>query len=187
MAAQIIWKKKSIHPLKKTKNKKKTPSITHAAETSPQMNPRLSFPVRFNGDPTKYKGFILQCSMFLDQQPTLYSTEAGKIAFVCSLLTGKAWEWITAVWRDDDIAFPSNESFIQKLCNVFDHPDKGKEAGDRLLELTQWTAAEYALKFRTLSAQTVWVNNTLKVLFRRGLSHELQAELACRDEGRNLD
>ena len=41
--------------------------------------------------------------------------------------------------------------------------------------------------FGTLAAQTSWVNDTLKVIFRRGLTHELQSELACRDEGRNLD
>lgn len=47
--------------------------------------------------------------------------------------------------------------------------------------------AEHALAFRTLTAQTSWVNDTLKALFRRGLSHEMQSELACRDEGRDLD
>lgn len=48
-------------------------------------------------------------------------------------------------------------------------------------------AAEYALAFRTLAAQTNWVSDTLKVCFRRGLSHELQTELACRDEGKSLE
>lgn len=48
-------------------------------------------------------------------------------------------------------------------------------------------AAEYALLFCTLVAQTNWAEDTLKLLFRRGLSLELQAELACRDEGRSLN
>lgn len=39
----------------------------------------------------------------------------------------------------------------------------------------------------TLSAQTTWVSDTLKVLFRKGLSHELKSELACHDEGRDLN
>jgi len=163
--------------------------ITHAAETPPLGNPRLSLPEKFDGDPIKCKGFILQCSLFISQQPALYTTEAGKIAFVCSLFTGKALEWITAVWREDGSAFPSFDSFMQRFWEVFDHPSEGKGAGDRLMELTQGrrTAAEYAFAFQTLAAQTNWVSDTLKVLFRRGLSHELQAELACRDEGRNLD
>jgi len=78
---------------------------------------------------------------------------------------------------------------MQQFHEVFDHPNEGKSAGDRLLELSQGrrTASEYALIFRTLAAQTMWVSDTLKVLFRKGLSHELQSELACRDEGRDLN
>lgn len=69
------------------------------------------------------------------------------------------------------------------VWEVFEHSKEGKGAGDRLLKLTQGrsTAAEYALTFRTLAAQTDWTHGALKVIFRRGLSHELQAELACRD------
>lgn len=48
------------------------------------------------------------------------------------------------------------------------------------------SAADYVHAFRTFGAQTVWVDDTLKVLFRKGLNPEMQLELACRDEGRNL-
>ncbi len=60
--------------------------------------------------------------------------------------------------------------------------------GDQLLTLSQGrkSAAEYALSFRTLAAQTTWVEDTLKLLFRRGLNLELQSELACSDEGKSL-
>ncbi len=62
------------------------------------------------------------------------------------------------------------------------------EAGYQLLNLCQGrSAADYAVVFCTLAAQTVWVDDTLKVLFRKGLNPELQSELACRDEMRILD
>ncbi len=41
--------------------------------------------------------------------------------------------------------------------------------------------------FRTLAAQTGWPDDPLKLHFRKGLSAELQSELACRDEGKTLD
>ncbi len=47
--------------------------------------------------------------------------------------------------------------------------------------------SDYALTFRTLAAQTGWDNDPLKLLFRKGLTTELQSELACRDEGRTLE
>lgn len=51
------------------------------------------------------------------------------------------------------------------------------------LRLDEQLAAE---SFHTLAAQTVWMEDTLKHLFWRGFSSELQSELACRDEGRSL-
>jgi len=95
-------------------------AITHAVETPPPSNPRLSLPEKFDGDPSKCKGFMLQCSLYINQQPALYSNETGKIAFICSLFTGKALEWITAVWRDDGPAFSSFECFMQRFKEVFD-------------------------------------------------------------------
>ncbi|KAL0158889.1 hypothetical protein M9458_046965 [Cirrhinus mrigala] len=115
-------------------------------------------------------------------------TDASRISFVCSLLTDKALEWATAVWGTDGSIFPTFDYFLRNFREVFDHPTGGKSAGEQLLVLTQGegTAAEFALAFRTLAAQTTWVEDTLKLLFRRGLNAVLQAELACRDEGRSL-
>ncbi len=155
---------------------------------TPSVSPRLAFPERFDGDSTKCKGFLLQCSLFVNQQPSLYPTESSRIAFVCTLLTGKALDWATAVWRTDGSAFPTFDSFLHHFREVFEHPAEGRGAGEQLLAFSQGrkTAADYALSFRTLAAQTTWVEDTLKLLFRRGLNAELQSELACRDEGRTL-
>lgn len=153
------------------------------------MNPRLALPEKFDGTPTKCKGFLLQCSLYVNQQPSLYPTDTSRISFVCSLLTGKALDWATAVWQDDGSVFPSFANFLQRFREVFEHAAGGQRPGDQLLSLTQGkaTAAEYALQFRTLSAQTNWIEDTLKLLFRQGLSMDLQAELACRDEGSSLN
>lgn len=153
------------------------------------MNPRHAFPrAKFEGNPAKCKGFLLQCSLFVNQQPALYPTDSSRISFVCSLLTGRALDWATAVWREDGSTFPTFSLFLQSFREVFENPTGGKSAGDQLLSLCQGktTAAEYALSFCTLAAQTNWVDDTLK-LFRKGLTLELQAELACRDEGRTLN
>ncbi len=98
-------------------------------------------------------------------------------------------EWATAVWSDERAVFPSFTHFLQRFREVFKHPAGGKLVGEQLLALRQGrsTAVDYALSFRTLSAQTGWADDTLKLLFRKGLSMELQSELACRDEGRSLD
>ncbi|MGL4416151.1 MAG: hypothetical protein ACRCT0_01595 [Plesiomonas shigelloides] len=78
------------------------------------------------------------------------------VAFVCSLLTGKALDWATAVWRVD--AFPTFQSFLTLFRTVFDHSANGESAEERLLAISQGahTVAEYALDFRTLAAETGW-------------------------------
>uniref|UniRef100_A0A8C1YSB8 Gypsy retrotransposon integrase-like protein 1 n=1 Tax=Cyprinus carpio TaxID=7962 RepID=A0A8C1YSB8_CYPCA len=186
---ELVKAVQSLHTAPAATPTPEASAIAHVAGTPSQVNPRLAFPERYNGDASKCKGFLLQCSLFVEQQPTLYTTDTGRIAFVCSLLTEKALEWITAVWGSDGSAFTSFQDFLQQFRAVFDHPKEGKGAGDRLLELSQgrMTAADYALRFRTLAAQTNWVSDTLKVLFRKGLNYDLQAELACRDEGRDLN
>lgn len=130
----------------------------------------------------------MQCSMFIAQQPTLYPTDESKISLLCSLLTGKALDWATAVWSNQGLNITFND-FMQRLKEMFEHPEGGKSAGEQLLVLRQGrnTAAEFALTFRTLAVQTVWVEDTLKLLFRRGLNMDLQSELACRDEGMTMD
>ncbi|KAK7152413.1 hypothetical protein R3I93_010584 [Phoxinus phoxinus] len=164
------------------------PVLSPAADSA-FSSTRISLPEKYEGDPGKCKGFMLQCSMYLARQPAQYATDMDKITFICSLLTGRALEWITAVWRPDGTAFTSYADFLERFTAVFEHSVEGKGSEDRLLELTQGkcTAADYALKFRTYAAQTDWTDSALKVVYRRGLNHDLQAELACRDEGRNLD
>lgn len=65
----------------------------------------------------------------------------------------------------------------------------GKEAGEQLLALYQGrdTAVDYSLTFRTLTAQTGWDTGPLKLLYPKGLSAELQSELACCDEVKTLE
>ncbi|MGL4647003.1 MAG: hypothetical protein ACRCVL_07955 [Cetobacterium sp.] len=77
---------------------------------------------------------------------------------------------------------------MTQFRSVFEQVAGGQSALERLLYISQGnrSAAEYALAFHTLAAQAGWEEKPLKLLYRKGLNHELQAELACRDEGRNL-
>lgn len=64
-----------------------------------------------------------------------------------------------------------------------------KSARERLLALKQGRrhAAEYALEFHTLAAESGWNDSAVRVVYRNGLNEELLRELACRDEAAPLD
>ncbi|KAL0196887.1 hypothetical protein M9458_005427, partial [Cirrhinus mrigala] len=161
-----------------------TPAVQPVA-----ASPRLAFPEKFDGTADKCKGFLLQCTLFVNQQPNLYATDESKIAFVCSLLTGKALEWATAVWDLGQSTYPTFANFLVSFKEVFQPAPEGSEAGEQIMVLRQGrrTAAEYALDFRTLAAQSGWNDGPLKLHYRKGLNTDLQVELACRDEGLSLN
>ncbi|KAL0192230.1 hypothetical protein M9458_010526, partial [Cirrhinus mrigala] len=93
------------------------------------------------------------------------------------------------MWEGSRMSFPSYQSFLRQFREVFDHSAGGEEPGEELLRLKQGasTAADYTLRFRTLATQSGWESRPLKLMYRRGLNEELQAELACRDEGKSLE
>ncbi|KAI2654269.1 Transposon Tf2-6 polyprotein [Labeo rohita] len=162
--------------------------LDHLTDLTGQLpvatSPRLAFPEKFDGTAAKCRGFLLQCTLFVNQQPHLYPTEEGKISFVCSLLTGRALDWATAVWRLNRPTFPSFAAFLQQFQEVFQPSSGSGEAGEEIMALRQGrrTAADYALTFRTLAAQSGWNDGPLKLHYRKGLNPELQVELACRDK-----
>ncbi|KAI2657028.1 Transposon Tf2-6 polyprotein [Labeo rohita] len=165
------------------------PPAQLAAAQPVTASPKLAFPEKFDGTAAKCKGFLLQCTLFVNQQPNLYASDESKIAFVCSLLTGKALEWATAVWDLGQSTYPTFATFLRSFKEVFQPTPESSEAGELIVSLRQGrrSAADYALDFRTLAAQSGWNDGPLKLHYRKGLNADLQVELACRDEGLSLN
>ncbi|KAI2646606.1 Transposon Tf2-6 polyprotein [Labeo rohita] len=165
------------------------PPAQPAAAQPVTASPKLAFPEKFDGTAAKCKGFLLQCTLFVNQQPNLYASDESKIAFVCSLLTGKALEWATAVWDLGQSTYPTFATFLRSFKEVFQPTPESSEAGELIVSLRQGrrSAADYALDFRTLAAQSGWNDGPLKLHYRKGLNPDLQVELACRNEGLSLN
>lgn len=124
----------------------------------------------------------------IQQRFIIYHPE---ISFVCSLLMGKAFEWMSAVWRDNTTPFPSFKVSLQCFWDVFDHSKDGKSAGDHFLVLTQDRRYAPLWSMHCLFAHMPLRLNGQRILwreglFRKGLNHNLRTELACRDEGRTF-
>lgn len=157
--------------------------------SAPLVEPRLPPPQRFSGDPSACCGFLTQCSLTFELQPSSFPSDRAKIAYVITLLSGKALSWATAVWNAQSPFCSSYSEFEEEFKRVFDHPISGREASKRLLSLQQGTrsAAEYAIHFRTIAAGSGWNNESLMVCFQNGLSETLQDELATREPTHNLE
>ncbi|KAK3554436.1 hypothetical protein QTP70_023034 [Hemibagrus guttatus] len=102
--------------------------------------------------------------------------------------SSRALEWASAVWDADPQIRSSFSHFAGLIREVFEYPAGGKDISVQLMELRQGTdtAADYAITFRTLAAQSGWNDASLWAVFRAGLNPELQTELACRAEATTL-
>ncbi|KAK3568022.1 hypothetical protein QTP86_028613, partial [Hemibagrus guttatus] len=118
----------------------------------------------------------------------MYREEGTKCAFLLSLMTDRALEWASAVWDTDPQVKLSFAYFAGMIREVFEYPAGGKDISLQLMELRQGseTAADYAIRFRTLAAQSGWNDVALWAVFRAGLNPGLQAELACHTEATSL-
>ncbi|KAL0150494.1 hypothetical protein M9458_054311 [Cirrhinus mrigala] len=160
-------------------------SLTQYIRSLPAPHSTLVRPVlpdKFDGSPELCRGFIRQCKNFFDSQPEAYDQDIKKCAIMMSLLTGQALDWTSAIWESDVCLRSSFEHFLAQLHEVFEYPEGGQDISDQLLDLQQGdrTAADYAIEFRTLAAQSKWNEVALKAVFKGGLNTKLQAELACR-------
>ncbi|KAL7839877.1 hypothetical protein SRHO_G00265350 [Serrasalmus rhombeus] len=170
-----------------------TPAAPHgqnsdqAASPEPRDHPLhssafIAVPERYDGSPGMCNSFLMQCTLYIAHNPSQFRLETDKVHFVISLLTGRAKEWVTALWTINSEILQSESRFLSQFKAVFAHSPTGKEVGSQICDLKQGTrsAADYALDFRTLAAGSGWSEPALKTMFMRGLREDVQAELVFR-------
>ncbi|KAK3559099.1 hypothetical protein QTP86_004112 [Hemibagrus guttatus] len=82
----------------------------------------------------------------------------------------KALDWASAVWDADTQIHTSFAYFTGMIREVFKYPTGGKDISLQLMELRQGSdlAADYAIKFRTLAAQSGMIEVACRIGMSRG-------------------
>lgn len=169
------------------------PQLSHGnpsqAVVAALSEPKLPAPERFDGSPEKCRGFVTQCTLVFQLQPGSFPTESSKVAYIITLLTGKALDWASALWDQQAPLTANSGSFIAEMKRVFHHPASTGDVDYRLLRLSQGTrsVAEFAIEFRTLASESGWDQRALRATFHQALSPELKDELAFRDPSPDLE
>lgn len=89
---------------------------------------------KFNGDPVKCRGFLIQRQLYLTSHGDL--ADHSKTVLMMGLLPGKALTWATVIWEKGGEPMTSYECFSM-FRRIFDHVREGKEVGDRLMSIQQ--------------------------------------------------
>ncbi|XP_076729333.1 uncharacterized protein LOC143412466 isoform X2 [Maylandia zebra] len=172
------------------KNPQPTPSVSVAAAcplppSPPPPPPRrehtLPVPEKFDGDITKSRGFLMQCSLIFRQQTQAYGSDCAKITLMVELMTGRALQWAQAVLNvQPNISY---QDFLTKFLCVFDKGTDADGAANRLFTLKQGhkSVADFSIDFWILAEETGWAENALRGAFLNCLNEELKHELATKE------
>ena len=99
--------------------------------------PRLPAPERYEGDPGSCRSFLSTCSLVFELQPSSFPTERSRIAYVITLLSGRACECGMAVWEANAPECQTFSLFAQAMRGVFDCSVSGPAATRQLFRIRQ--------------------------------------------------
>ncbi len=118
----------------------------------------MAIPAAYAGDSAECGGFLLQLALYIEMQPQKFHTARSKVAFLISLLSGRALTWARAIWNANTAIINSYEAFTNHFKEVFGSATGALSVSDQLLRLHQGTSStnEYTLQFRTLAASSGW-------------------------------
>ena len=158
-----------------------TPPVS--GSTSGRDEIRLPHPERYDGNMGKCKHFLTQCTIAFQLQPRFFPNDRAKVAYIVSLLTGKALAWASPAWDQDEDFCRDLDEFMKEMKKVFDHPVAGREASKGLVTIRQGkrSVADYAVDFRTLAVEVGWDDAPLITLFEEGLNAEVKDDLTTKE------
>ncbi|XDV17972.1 hypothetical protein PO909_023760 [Leuciscus waleckii] len=118
-----------------------------------------------------------------------FPTEKSKVAFVITLLSGRAALWGTTVWEQGHDCLESFQTFSTELKKVFNRAVAGKEAARVLADLRQdhRSVTDYSIEFRTLAAECKWNSEAQWDMFLHGLADRIQNEIYTLELPATLD
>ncbi len=111
------------------------------------------------------------------------------MAFLISLLTGRALLWARAIWNSQSSIINSFDAFSAHFREVFGLSTSSLSIADQLIRLRQGTSSVsvYTLQFRTLAASCGWNETALLITCRRVLDPQIRAKMAIYDDNVGLE
>ena len=151
--------------------------------------PRLPAPERYDGSPGGCRAFLTQCQLIFELQPQTFPTDAARVAYIITQLTGRARSWATATWHAGRSCLRTSGKFMAEIQRIFDRSATGLEAGRDLLRLRQGqkTVSDYSIDFQTLATDSGWEGRALVDAFLQGLAEPVKHELLTRELPEDLE
>ncbi|KAI2647957.1 Transposon Tf2-9 polyprotein [Labeo rohita] len=149
----------------------------------------IARPQCYSGEPEGCSGFLLQCSLFIEAYSQSFPNDISKIAFVMSLLTGRALQWAEALWNGKSTVLASMKTFFTQFCEVFGVALTPLSVHDELIKLKQAknNIHDYTLRFLALAASSGWNDVALLAAYRKGLQPTIRRQMAIYEDTVSLE
>ena len=127
--------------------------------------------------------------MRFEFSPQDFPSERSKVGFMISNLRGRAQVWATAEWDRDSRVCQNLREFKQAMQRTFDPVGTDRDTARQLCGLRQGkdSVRDYAIRFRTLAAESDWDSRALYDTFFRGLANSILERLLPIDLPSDLD
>ncbi len=147
------------------------PVTSTAVSASP-----MARPTTYTGEGEDCSGFILQVSLYFEMQSYQFPTDRARVAFIISLLSGRALQWAQSLWQANASITTSLSAFITHFKEVFGQTSAELSVHDQLFHLRQGShsVSVYALQFRTWVAASGWNETALLAAFHNGLNTDVR-------------
>ncbi|KAH7438250.1 hypothetical protein KP509_04G007400 [Ceratopteris richardii] len=106
--------------------------VDHRPSTSFMREPKIYMPEKFDGDRTKFRGFLQQVKLYIRMQPDRYPDDASKVSFIGTLLYGQALSWFAPILEKDMAILHDYEGFLRELIATFGDADMSRVAETKL-------------------------------------------------------
>uniref|UniRef100_A0A8D0D1B6 DUF4939 domain-containing protein n=1 Tax=Sander lucioperca TaxID=283035 RepID=A0A8D0D1B6_SANLU len=83
---------------------------TFASSSAASASP-MARPATFSGETEDCSGFLLQVSLYFQMQAHQFNNDSARVAFVISLLSGRALQWPTINWTSGEILLWGEDCF----------------------------------------------------------------------------
>lgn len=170
-----------VDALKRALSSTTSASPVTTSPSPPVASSPIANPVLYSGLVEDCDGFLLQCPLALEMQSPRFPTERAKVAFIISLLMGRALHWTQTIWNQNTTVRQTLNNFISHFRVVFRIPDGDFYVGEQLYHLNQDkdSVSDYTLKFPTLAVASGWNERSLLTTYRQGLNPQLRLYNRC--------
>uniref|UniRef100_A0A3P9MYW5 CCHC-type domain-containing protein n=1 Tax=Poecilia reticulata TaxID=8081 RepID=A0A3P9MYW5_POERE len=150
---------------------------------------QLPNPSRFDGDPRKCRGFLMQCNIQFNHSPHRFVLDSAKISYIIAHLSDRALDWAEAKFSSSPEYGCSFAEFLTEFKQAFNQETDKSLSSRALLKMKQGqrSVVDFSIDFRIQAAASGWNTPALKSAYLDALNDSLKDKLATLDEPGSLE